>query len=58
MNWLVSTALRFRVLIVAAAIALMVVGVRNADDVPLENVEAMLDEMTRYGSSPNSKETR
>ena len=36
MNWLVSTSLRFRVLIVAAAIALMVVGIRSADDVPLD----------------------
>jgi CzcA family heavy metal efflux pump len=36
MNWLVSTALRFRTLVVAAAIALIVVGVRTADDVPLD----------------------
>ena len=36
MNWLVLTALRFRVLVVAAAIALMVVGIRTANDVPLD----------------------
>lgn len=36
MNWLISTALRFRTLVVAAAIALIVVGVRTADDVPLD----------------------
>lgn len=36
MNWLISTALRFRTLVVAAAIALIVVGVRTAGDVPLD----------------------
>lgn len=36
MNWLVHTALRFRVIVVAAAIVLMVVGVRTAEDVPLD----------------------
>jgi CzcA family heavy metal efflux pump len=36
MNWLVSSALRFRILVVAAAIALIVVGIRTADDVPLD----------------------
>jgi CzcA family heavy metal efflux pump len=36
MNWLVSTALRFRTLVVAAVIALIVVGLRTADDVPLD----------------------
>lgn len=36
MNWLVQTALRFRVIVVAAAIALIVVGVQTADDVPLD----------------------
>jgi CzcA family heavy metal efflux pump len=36
MNWLISTALRFRTLVVAAAIALIVVGIRTADDVPLD----------------------
>lgn len=36
MNWLVQTALRFRVLVVAAAVVLMVIGVRTADDVPLD----------------------
>ncbi len=36
MNWLISTALRFRVLVVAAAIALIVVGIRSANDVPFD----------------------
>ena len=36
MNWLVQTALRFRILVVAAAIVMIVVGVRTADDVPLD----------------------
>lgn len=36
MNWLVSSALRFRTLVVAGAIALLVVGIRTADDVPLD----------------------
>jgi CzcA family heavy metal efflux pump len=36
MNGLVHFALRFRVIVVAAAIALIVVGVRTADDVPLD----------------------
>ncbi|MCA9262515.1 MAG: efflux RND transporter permease subunit, partial [Planctomycetales bacterium] len=36
MNWLIETSLRLRVLIVAAAIALIVVGIRVADDVPLD----------------------
>ncbi len=36
MNWLVATALRFRVLVVAAAIGLMVLGIRTADDIPLD----------------------
>lgn len=36
MNWLVQAALRFRVIVVAAAVALIVVGVRTADDVPLD----------------------
>ena len=36
MNWFVQTALRFRVLVVAAAIGLMVVGVRISDDIPLD----------------------
>ena len=36
MNWLISTALRFRTLVVAAAIVLLIVGVRTADDVPLD----------------------
>ena len=36
MNWLVQAALRFRVIVVAAAVALIVVGVRTANDVPLD----------------------
>lgn len=36
MNWLIATSLRLRVLIVAAAIALMIVGIRSADDIPLD----------------------
>ena len=36
MNWLVQAALRFRIIVVAAAVALIVVGVRTADDIPLD----------------------
>lgn len=36
MTWLISTSLRFRVLIVALAIVLIVVGIRTADDIPLD----------------------
>jgi CzcA family heavy metal efflux pump len=36
MKWLVSNALRFRTIVVASAIALIVVGVRTAGDVPLD----------------------
>lgn len=36
MNWLVQTALRFRILVIAAATALIVIGVRTADDIPLD----------------------
>ena len=36
MNWLVRTALQFRILVVAAAAALLVVGIRSAGDVPLD----------------------
>jgi CzcA family heavy metal efflux pump len=36
MNWLISTSLRLRLIVVALAAALMVVGVRTADDVPLD----------------------
>ena len=36
MNWLVATSLRFRVLLVAAAATLLVVGGRSADDVPVD----------------------
>ncbi len=35
MNWLVHNALRFRVLVIAAAVALMVIGIRTAKDIPL-----------------------
>ncbi|MCH7685178.1 MAG: efflux RND transporter permease subunit [Planctomycetes bacterium] len=36
MTWLISTSLRFRVLVIALAVALIVVGVRTADDIPLD----------------------
>lgn len=36
MSWLVSTALRFRVLVLAAAVVLIVVGIRAGDDIPLD----------------------
>lgn len=36
MTWLVSTSLRFRVLVVAFAIAVIVVGVQTADEIPLD----------------------
>lgn len=36
MNWLIASALRFRILVIAAAIVLIVVGVRTAKDVPLD----------------------
>jgi len=36
MTWLVSTSLRFRVLVIALAVALIVVGVRTADEIPLD----------------------
>lgn len=36
MNWLVTTALQFRTLVVAAAVVLIVVGIRTADEVPLD----------------------
>ena len=36
MTWLVSTSLRFRVLVIALAAALIVVGVRAANDIPLD----------------------
>jgi CzcA family heavy metal efflux pump len=36
MNWLVSIALRFRTLVVAAALTLIVIGIRTADDIPLD----------------------
>jgi len=35
-NWLVGTALRLRVLVVAFAVALMAIGYRSARDVPLD----------------------
>jgi CzcA family heavy metal efflux pump len=36
MNWLIASALRFRVLVVAASFLLMIVGFRVASDVPLD----------------------
>ena len=36
MTWLISTSLRLRVLVIALAAALVVVGVRTADDIPLD----------------------
>lgn len=36
MNWIVTTALRFRALMLALAITLIVVGVRSADQIPLD----------------------
>src|SRR5262245_30529432 len=36
MNWLVSTALRLRVLVVALSIVLIVVGIRSARKAPLD----------------------
>ncbi|MEZ6049426.1 MAG: efflux RND transporter permease subunit [Planctomycetaceae bacterium] len=36
MNWLISTALHFRVLIVGLALALIVVGIQKSKDVPLD----------------------
>ncbi len=36
MNWLIASALRFRLLVVAAAVALIVVGFRAADSIPLD----------------------
>src|SRR5258708_17936530 len=36
MNWLVSTALRLRVLVLALAVVLMVVGVQKARHAPLD----------------------
>ena len=36
MSWLIEAALRLRILVVAAAITLLVVGVREADQVPLD----------------------
>ena len=36
MRWLVETALRLRILVVALAIVLIGVGLRSADDVPLD----------------------
>ncbi len=36
MSWLVSSSLRFRVLVVALAAGLIVIGVRTADDIPLD----------------------
>src|SRR4026208_2380766 len=36
MNWLVSTSLRLRVLVLALSIVLMIVGVRTAKQAPLD----------------------
>ncbi len=36
MTWLVSTSLRLRVLVLAAAVVLIVVGIRTADEIPLD----------------------
>ncbi|GDX92490.1 cation transporter [Planctomycetia bacterium] len=36
MQWLISTALQFRVLMVALAAGMLVYGIRTADDVPLD----------------------
>ena len=36
MNWLIQTALQFRLLVIVLAIALVVIGVRTSDDVPLD----------------------
>lgn len=36
MNWLIRTSLQFRLLIIVLAIALIVVGVRTSDSVPLD----------------------
>ena len=36
MTWIIETALRLRVLVIALAATLIVVGVRTADDVPLD----------------------
>ncbi|MBV8558143.1 MAG: efflux RND transporter permease subunit, partial [Planctomycetaceae bacterium] len=36
MSWLVSTSLRLRVLVLALAVVLMIVGVRTARNVPLD----------------------
>jgi len=36
MTWLVSTSLRFRVLVIALAAALIVIGARAANDIPLD----------------------
>lgn len=36
MTWLITTSLHLRVLILALAVALIVVGIRTADDIPLD----------------------
>lgn len=36
MNWLIESSLRLRVIVVALAIALIVVGIRTAEEVPLD----------------------
>ena len=36
MSWLISASLRFRLLVVALATVLIIVGIRSADDIPLD----------------------
>ncbi|SMP41854.1 heavy metal efflux pump, CzcA family [Neorhodopirellula lusitana] len=36
MNWLITTSLQFRLLVIVLAIALIIVGVRTSDSVPLD----------------------
>ena len=36
MRWLIESAMRLRLIVVALAIALIVVGIRTADEVPLD----------------------
>ena len=36
MNWLITTSLQFRLLVIVLAVALIIVGVRTSDSVPLD----------------------
>jgi CzcA family heavy metal efflux pump len=36
MNWLIHTALRFRLLVLTLAVVLIVIGIRTSDDIPLD----------------------